>query len=91
MSEPPFYAPNLPPAPPRQATTGELLFEFIIDHDRYRFELRNHGPDLGIECQIWKNEDFLIGRRFDPRLDRSRPSREMAIAWANEERAALEH
>jgi hypothetical protein len=31
-----------------------------------------------------------IGRRFDPRLDASRPSREMAIAWAEEERKAME-
>ena len=33
---------------PRRPVPGELLFEFVVDHDRYRFELRDHGPDLGV-------------------------------------------
>jgi hypothetical protein len=35
-------------------------------------------------------EEFSHSRRFDPRLDASRPSRELAIQWADEERRALE-
>jgi hypothetical protein len=91
MSDAPFYAPHLPPAPARTATHGELLFEFLVGHDRYLFELRDHGRDLGIECQIFKNEEFLYSRRFDPRLDATRPSRELAIVWAAEERKAIEN
>jgi hypothetical protein len=37
-----------------------------------------------------QNEEFLIGRRFDPRLDASRPSRDLAVQWAEEERKAME-
>lgn len=43
------------------------------------FELRDHGRALGVECQIFQNEELLAARRFDPRLDASRPSRELAI------------
>lgn len=90
MSDDDWYKPHRPPAPPRQPKPGEKLFEFLVGHNRYLFELRDHGPDLGVECQIFKNEELLIGRRFDPRLDASRPSRELAIAWAEEERKAIE-
>jgi hypothetical protein len=90
MSDEPFYAPNRKPDPPRQPKPGERLFEFLVGHDRYLFELRDHGDVYGAECQILKNEELLISRRFDPRLDPSRPSREMAIAWATEERKAFE-
>jgi hypothetical protein len=30
--------------------------------------------------------EFFCGRRFDPRLAASRPSRALAIAWAEQER-----
>src|SRR5262245_9917910 len=83
------YTPNPPKPAPRQPQPGEKLYEVIVGHDRYLFERRDHGPDLGVECQIFKNEDLLIRHRFDPRLDASRPSRGMAIAWADEERSAI--
>ena len=47
-------------------------------HDRLR---HSHNPDLGL------NE---ISRRADLRLDATRPSRELAIAWALEIRKHYE-
>jgi len=38
-----WYKPNPPKAPPRQAQPGEKLYEFLVGHDRYLFELRDHG------------------------------------------------
>lgn len=86
----PFYAPNRPPAAPRRGEPGELLFECLRGHDRFRFELRDHGEVYGVEAQIYQNEEFLIGRRFDRRMDQTRTPRELAIAWAEEERRALD-
>jgi hypothetical protein len=40
--------------------------------------------------QFFKNEDFLIGRRFDAALDATRPSRELAVQWAMEQRKSIE-
>jgi hypothetical protein len=86
----PFYSPNAKPPPPRQPRTGELLFEFLRGHDGFRCELRDHGETCGVEAVFFQNDELLIGRRFDPRLDSSRPSRELAIQWAGEERKAIE-
>src|SRR5262245_24374399 len=88
----PFYAPNLQRAPLSVGQRGELPFEFsrASDHSRFRVELRDHGEVYGVECQIFQDGELLRARRFDPRLDASRQSREMAIAWATEERKAIE-
>lgn len=86
----PFYAPNRPPPPPREQRPGELLCEFLRGHDRFRIELRDHGETYGIEAQIYRNEEFEYSRRFDARLDPTRTPRDLAIAWAEEERKALE-
>ena len=59
---------------------GELLCEFERDNRRYRVELRNHEL-WGIEAQIFQDELFLRGRRFY--------TRELAVQWAQRERAAL--
>jgi hypothetical protein len=64
----PFYRPNLKPLPSRVSQPGEKLFEFLVGHDRYLFELRDHGETYAVECQILKNEELLYSRRFDPRL-----------------------
>ncbi len=85
-----FDKPNRPPAPSRQPQRGERLFEFLRGHDRYLCELRDHGETYGVEAQLWKNEEFFYSRGFDPRLDRTRTPRELAIAWANAERKHLE-
>ena len=76
------------PAPARVAQPCELLFEFLRGHDRIRCELRDHGA-YGVEAQFLYNEEFRIGRTFHQRLDPMRTPREMAIAWAEAERAAI--
>lgn len=48
------------------------------------------GKVYGVDAQFYKNEEFDRGRRFDPRLDSSRPSRELAVAWAEQERKHIE-
>ncbi len=85
-----FYAANRPPRPRRVPQHGEPLFEFLHGHDRYLCELRDHGEVYGAETQLWKNEELFYSRRFDARLDRTRKPRELAIAWAEEERKAIE-
>lgn len=77
----PFYAPDLKPAPPRQPKPGELLFEFLVGHDRWLCELRDHGT-FGVEAQFFKNEEFSYSRRLD--------SRALAVQWAELERLAIE-
>ena len=84
-----FFKRNRPPAPSRQPQHGEGLFEFLHGDDRYLCESRDYGTH-GIEAQFWKNEEFLYSRRFDARLDRLRTPRALAIAWAEEERKAIE-
>src|SRR6266851_10466250 len=88
----PFYAPNQPPRQPRWPQPGELLFEFYRerDHSRWRCELRDHGETYGVEAQFLKNEEFFAARTFPPRLDPTRTPRALAIAWAEEERKAIE-
>jgi hypothetical protein len=63
------------------------LFEFLRGHDRFRCELRDHGPH-GIEAQFFQNEEFLYARRFEG-IDPTLTARALAIAWAEQERAAL--
>ncbi len=53
MSDTPFYAPNQPPTPPRQAQPGEKLFEFLPGHGRFLCELRDHGEPYGVEAQFY--------------------------------------
>jgi hypothetical protein len=39
-----------------QPTPGEVLFEFVVGHDRYRFELYDHGERGG--CRVFR---ILLG------------------------------
>jgi hypothetical protein len=89
MADDLFYLPNRPPQPPRQAKAGDLLFEFLREHDRILCELYDLG-DYGIDVRFSMNEDFWYSRRFDPQLDSSRAPRELALQWATEERKAIE-
>jgi hypothetical protein len=68
----------------------EKLFEFLRGHDRILCELVDHGPVYGVEAQFYTNEEFVMGRTFNPRLDLSRTPREMAIVWAEAERKAIQ-
>lgn len=89
MADEPFYAPNRKPPSARVAQPGERLFEFLRGDDRFLCELRDHGP-YGAEAQFFQNEEFLFSRNFDPRLDPTRPARELAVQWANAERKAIQ-
>jgi len=51
---------------------------------------RPDGDDSGVTAQFYQNEELMIGRRFDRRMDPMRTPREMAIAWAEEERKRIE-
>lgn len=67
----------------------ETVFQFLRGHDRYLCELVDHGQ-YGIEAQFWKNEEFFYSRRFDHSQHDATLARDLAIAWAREERAAIE-
>jgi hypothetical protein len=56
-----FYAPSPNPLPPRVAQPSEPLFSFMRDHDWFSCELLYHG-ESGVETQILKNDELLIGR-----------------------------
>jgi len=63
-----------------QPHRGELLCEFRSRADWFRMELRNHEV-WGVEAQVFQNDLFLRSRRFY--------TRELAVQWAQDERAAL--
>lgn len=67
---------------------GELLFAFLQGHTRIHCELRDHGQ-YGVEAMFLHSEEFMVGRTFHQRPDQTRTPREMAIAWAEEERKAM--
>lgn len=80
-----------PKMPTRVAQPGELLFEFYAEreHRFYRVERRDHG-EYGVEAQFLDPIQPTICRTFHQRLDPTGTPREMAIAWATEERKAIE-
>jgi hypothetical protein len=92
MTDDGWYKPRRPPAALRQPNPGELLFEFYRerDHSRWLCELRDHGEPYGVEAQFFQNEELLVSRRFWRQMDPTRTPREMAIAWAEQERATIE-
>src|SRR5439155_12238717 len=53
-------------------------------------ELRDLGEPYGIEIQFLLNKALLFARRFEQGMDLTRIPREMAVAWAEEERKHLE-
>jgi hypothetical protein len=81
---------DAPKTPTRRPVPAERLFELLVGHTRWSCELRDHGRELGVEAQFYENEELALARRFDPRLDRSRPSRAMAVQWAEEMRTWLQ-
>lgn len=80
---------DAPQPPTRQHVPGKVLFAFLVGHDRYRCELRDHGPAQGIEAQWFKNEEFSHARTFAPWMGLTLTPREHAVQWAEEERKAL--
>ena len=79
-----------PPAP-RVPKAGELLCEFHVasTHTFWRVELRDHGQ-WGVEAQFLDPVDVRIARTFRQDMNPTTTPREMAIAWAGEERKAIE-
>jgi hypothetical protein len=74
---------NAPKASPQQPKPGELLFEFHVErtHTFWRVELRDHGA-YGVEAQFFDPVDLRLAHTF--------PTRELAVAWAEKERQAIE-
>jgi hypothetical protein len=72
---------NAPKPAERTPQPGEKLFEFLVGHKRHLCELRDHGQ-WGVEAQFFVNEEFVMGYRHK--------TRELAIAWAQREREAIE-
>jgi hypothetical protein len=90
MSTDPALLAGAKPPVSRQPEPGELLFEFVVGHDRYRCELRDHGDVYGVEAQFFLNGDLERARTFASYMVLTRTAREHAIHWAEQERKALE-
>lgn len=73
-----------------KARPGELLFEFLVGHHRYRCELRDHGDTYGVEAQFFLNGDLERARTFASYMVLTHTARKHAIHWAEQERQALE-
>ena len=80
MSDDPFYAPNAKPLPARVSRPGEPLWSVGKDGVTWEAELRYHS-EFGVEAQILRQGELVIGRRFDTRA--------LAVQWADEERKTL--
>ncbi len=89
MRDEPFYSPKHKPAPVRLGKPGDRLFKFRKDVDRYVCELRDHGQ-YGIEAQFLLNGDLYIARTFQDQPDFGVRARDLAIAWAEQQRKAME-
>ena len=86
-----WYSPNRRSDVLRKRRVGELLFEFYVERTKtfYRCELFDHG-EWDVEAQFVDPMDPTIARLSHPRLDPTRAPRQVAIAWAIEERKAME-
>ncbi len=72
-----------PPRPPR-----DRLFEFVHGTVTWHCDLVAH-PGGAVEAQFFEAGEFRYARNFVPALDETRTTRELAIAWAEEERRAV--
>jgi len=81
MSDQPFYSPELRPPAPQKPSPGEPLWTLRKDHVTWSAELRVHG-EYGVEAQILRDGELVIGQRFDTRAD--------AVWWAETERKRIE-
>ena len=80
MSDEPFYTPGLKPPPPKPPKPREGLWQLRTGHVTWSCELLDHGA-YGVEAQILRDGEFVIGRRFDTRA--------LAVQWAELEREAM--
>jgi hypothetical protein len=70
----PMSAPDYGPTP-RQRQPGEHLWAIRKDGQQVECELRDHG-EWGVEVQVYREREFLYGRRW--------PTRALALAEATE-------
>jgi hypothetical protein len=89
MSEKPFWTPGLRPRPAREPKSGDRLFEFRKGTDSYACELRDHG-EFGVEAQFPLNGKLYIARTFRDQPDVNLRAREVAMHWAQRQRATME-
>ena len=82
MTDDPFYSPNAKLPSPRVPQPGEPLWSLRKDGATWSAELRYHG-EFGVEAQILRQGELVIGRRFDTRV--------LAVQWAEMEWATLEN
>ena len=80
MTDNPLHSGHRPPA--RQRKPGEVVWSIRVNQENWSAELKFHGESYGWECQIFRETDFRVGRRFI--------LREEAIGWAASERQDLE-
>ena len=78
MSAEPFYAPNRKPPPPPPPRKGEPLWTIQKAGRQLACELRDDG-DLGVEVQVYRDREFLYGRRW--------ATRALALREADDQRA----
>jgi hypothetical protein len=72
---------NAKPRPVPVSVPGEPLFAFSSGHRQYRCELRT-VRGYGVEAQFLLDGELLTARTL--------PSRDLAIAWAQDTRELLE-
>jgi hypothetical protein len=80
---------NAKKATARTPRPGEMLFAFQHGADAYRCELRDHG-EFGVEAQFLLNGELYIARTFQDEPILAVRARELAIAWAEQQRGAME-
>ena len=76
----PFYSPHHTP-PQVKPRPGEKLWSLHQEGVVWSAELRYNG-ECGVECQICREGQLVIGRRFDLKAQ--------AIQWGEEERKEIE-
>jgi hypothetical protein len=72
---------NIPPLRPCRPRPNEPLWSLWHNHHAYDAQLRYHG-EYGVEAQILRDGDVLVGYRFQTRA--------LAVQWAEEERKLRE-
>jgi hypothetical protein len=77
MTDEPFHSPS-PSSVPRP---GQHLWSLRKEGVTWEAELRYHR-EYGVEAQILRQGELVIGRRFDTRA--------LAVQWADNERRALD-
>jgi hypothetical protein len=82
MSDEPFYSWRAKPQAPPLPIGAERVWLLVKDGRRLSCELRDHAEQVGVEVQLFVNEDFRAGYRH--------PSRVSAQTWATEYRQERE-